>query len=93
MISSDEIKIKNLVATFRNEFGRKIVIEPINCSNRTDLGLELKYQFREEINALEELAQSIKQETNDVQQCYQKFLNTQYKTDTIWGELIKKKTN
>lgn len=93
MIFSDEIKIKNLLATFRNEFGRKIVIEPINCSNGTDLGLELKYQFREELNALEDLAQSINLKTNDVQQCYQKFLNTQHKTDTIWSELIKKKTN
>lgn len=93
LIFRDEIKIKNLIETFRNEFGRLITIEPINCSNRTDLGLELKYQFREELNALEELAQNLKYKTNNVQKCYRKFLHSQHKTDSVWSELIHSTTN
>lgn len=88
----DEIKMKNLVATFGNEFGRKIEIEPIRGGNRTLLGLELRHRFHEECTALDDLARNIKFKTNNVQELYLKFLTAQYRTDTIWSELINDKS-
>lgn len=83
--------MQNLIATFGNEFGRKITIEPISGQNRSLLAMELKYKFREECNALDDLARNIKYKTDKVQESFQKFLSTQYKTDTIWSALINDK--
>lgn len=89
MLFRDAIKIKNLIATFRNEFFRQLSIEPDSCCNQSSLALELKCQFREESNALHELARHLKYKTTRVQKCYKEFIDAQYKTDKIWAELIK----
>ncbi|XP_055321469.1 uncharacterized protein LOC129577824 [Sitodiplosis mosellana] len=86
----DEIKIKNLISTFGNEFGRKISIEPVKCANQSLLEMELRYKLRDEHNALDELARHIKYKSNQVQKCYNKFIDSQYRTDIAWSDLIEK---
>lgn len=71
-----------------NEMGRKISVKPLGCFNRTALELELKSQFREEYNALDELARQLKYKTNKVQKAFDEFINAQHKTDSIWAELV-----
>lgn len=84
----DPIKINNLIKAFINELGRKISIEPITCYNRNALELELKYRFREEANALNELSKHLKYKTDKVQKSYVEFIEAQYRTDSVWAELI-----
>lgn len=77
-----------MLSTFRNEFGRKITIEPLSCSNLNLLEFDLRYKFREEYNALDDLARHIKHKSNKVQEAYQKFIDCQHQTDIIWSEII-----
>lgn len=84
------IRIQNLITSFRNEFGRLVSIEPLSCTNRLYLELELRHQFRDEHNALDELARHIKFETNKVNEHYNKFIDSQHRTDAIWSALINK---
>lgn len=86
----DPIKIKNLIVTFRNEFYRKLSIEPVTCCNRSSLEQELKFQFRDESNALSELAKHIKYKTTHVQKSFNEFIDAQHRTDAIWEELTEK---
>ncbi|XP_031617868.1 uncharacterized protein LOC116337438 isoform X2 [Contarinia nasturtii] len=91
LYNRDLTKIQNLIATFHNEFGRKIVIEPLHCPNRqSSLELELRHQLRDEYNALDELSRHIKFKTNKVNKLYNKFITSQYRTDAIWTDLIHK---
>lgn len=90
--NKNETRIKNLITTFQTEFGRKISIEPMYCTNRAALELELFYTFREESRALDELAKNLKYKTNNVQKCYNEFIDAQHKTDLIWAELIDHKS-
>lgn len=87
-ICSDPIKISNLCKTFINELGRKVSIKPLTGYNRNTLELELKYRFREEANALNELSKHLKYKTDKVQKSYVDFIEAQHKTDSIWTELI-----
>lgn len=90
-MSRDVVKIKNLIATFCNEFGRKIAIDSLPCGDhQSALELELRHQLRDEHNALDELARHIKFETNKVHKLYNKFITSQYRTDAIWAGLIHK---
>lgn len=79
-----------MISTFGNEFGRKITIEPMKCANQSMVELELRYKFREEHNALDELARHIKYKSNKVQKGYNKFISSQYQTDIVWSDLIDK---
>lgn len=76
-----------MLSVIRNEFGRKISIEPNVHLMKDSLQLELKYQFREEVNALERLSIQIKHKTDQVQQSYQQFLDTQRRTDSVMTQL------
>lgn len=82
------MRISNLCKTFENELGRKVSIEKLTCYNRSALELELKYQFREEANALNEFSKHLKYKTDKVQKSYVDFVEAQHKTDSIWAELI-----
>lgn len=90
--NKNSIRIQNLITTFQTEFGRKISVEPMHCTNRAALELELYYQFREERKALDELAKNLKYKTSNVQKSYNEFIDAQHKTDSIWSELIDNKS-
>lgn len=76
------------MSTFQNEFGRKIALEPITCSDIHLLEIDLKNKFHEEYKALDDLAQQIKLKTNNIQKSHQKFIDCQYQTDLAWKELM-----
>lgn len=84
-------KVSNLLSALQNEFGRQISLKPTADSNTNSSQLELKYQFREETSALEQMSRNIASESEHTHRSFYKFIDTQRRTDTIWVEMLNKK--
>lgn len=84
-------KIDGLINLLSNEFGRKM--KTMSPSRGTSGSMEsmLRQNFREEREALHELATSLRTKQGDEVGAHRKFINAQHKTDSAYLDIVKTK--
>lgn len=84
-------KIDGLINLLSNEFGRKITITSAVRGTNGSMESALRQNFREEREALNELATSLRAKKGDEAEAHRKFINAQHKTDIAYLDIVKSK--
>lgn len=84
-------KIDGLINLLSNEFGRKMTIMSTSRGTNGSMESALRQNFREEREALHELATSLRTKKGDEAGAHHKFINAQHKTDIGYLDIVKSK--